>query len=412
MTAVDPFGLEATSSVSVTVSQTLASATVQLLSGLGAGGTESFAAAGLDQFGNPLASQPMFTWSVSGDGAISNTGVYTPPESAGTATIEATSGAVTGSYAVSFPGPAQLSPAASSTSWSTAAWTSAGDSAVGVPGLRGVSGDQVVFDSAAGGTVTLDGASPTLASVTFNSAGGYTIAQGSGGTLQLANGASPATIGVATGSDTISAPLALESNVTILPAAGSQLTLSGGVSGAGGLTLDEPGTVLLTGTNTYAGNTKILAGTLMVPNPSAIPVDTNLTINPGGTFIFDPTLQAAPATAVAPATQAISSSASVSDSVGRSPAASFAAIVAPPLALPIGASAFAPQANNPGQSVAAGALSTSAVDRVVGSSLARIAAADLAWLGQSLSGPDASDQHHTKDVAIQAVDAVFAQYGR
>ena len=36
------------------------------------------------------------------------------------------------------------------------------------------------------------------------------------------------------GTDTITGPLVLGSNVTVLPAAGSQLTVSGGISGAGG----------------------------------------------------------------------------------------------------------------------------------------------------------------------------------
>ena len=36
---------------------------------------------------------------------------------------------------------------------------------------------------------------------------------------------------------------------------------------------------------------------------------------------------------------------------------------------------------------------------------------DLAWLGQALNGSDAMDQQQ-KDVAIQAVEALFAQYGQ
>ncbi len=50
----------------------------------------------------------------------------------------------------------------------------------------------------------------------------------------VANNASPATLTIAAGSsDTISARVVLDSNVTVLPAAGSQLTISGGISGTG-----------------------------------------------------------------------------------------------------------------------------------------------------------------------------------
>ena len=38
--------------------------------------------------------------------------------------------------------------------------------------------------------------------------------------------------------------------------------------------------------------------------------------------------------------------------------------------------------------------------------------ADPAWLGQAASDPDSSDLHHKKEIAILALDAVFAQYGR
>ena len=234
VTITDAGGLSTTSSVTVDVSQTVTSITVQPLSGLGADGTEAFAATAIDQFDLPLVNQPQFTWSLIGDGTISGTGVFMPPYTTGSATIQATSNSVTGSDVVPLPGWAQWN-GISNTSWNTVgSWTStAFASAAESPGLRSLSGDGVVFDSAAGGTVNLDGVSPSLADVTFDSTASDTIAQGSGGTLQLANGASPATLTIAAGSPTISAPLTLESNVTVIPAAGSQLTIPGGVGGAG-----------------------------------------------------------------------------------------------------------------------------------------------------------------------------------
>ena len=38
------------------------------------GGTQQFTATGLDQYGNPMSTQPTFTWSVSGGGTISTSG--------------------------------------------------------------------------------------------------------------------------------------------------------------------------------------------------------------------------------------------------------------------------------------------------------------------------------------------------
>ena len=89
------------------------------------------------------------------------------------------------------------------------------------PGPRGVAGDTVLFSSAAGSTVRLDGADPSIAAITFSSSTSFTIAAGSGGVLHLANGGSGARITVSSGSHTISAPVELDSNLTVLPAAGT-----------------------------------------------------------------------------------------------------------------------------------------------------------------------------------------------
>jgi autotransporter-associated beta strand protein len=290
--------------------QKLTSISVQPISGLGASGTEAFAATALDQFGYPLAVQPQFTWSLVGAGGISSAGVYAPPYATGTATIEATSVAIVGSDAVALPGLAQWNGSANS-SWNVASsWTgTVSGSTAGSPGLRGVSGDGVVFN-AASGSVDLNGANPSIADVTFNSTGGYTIAQGSAGTLQLANGGGPATLSVTAGSATISAPVALDSDVVATVAAGSQLTISGGISGANqALAVNGQGTVVLGGTNSYSGGTTVSSGTLNVSSSQALPSTGVLVVGRSGRVVLGnsmgssaavPTVAAAPSDTVAP----------------------------------------------------------------------------------------------------------------
>ncbi len=122
---------------------------------------------------------------------------------------------------------------------------------------------------------------------------------------------------------------------------------------------------------------------------------------------------------------------SVSDSATGSPVPSSASAATLPVALPLPASASLPKTKDLGKSSLAGTLGTPAADRVVWSSIAKRRLqdllpsppaplpmgagkylGDLAWLGQSANSSDNSDQHRKKDVAILALDAVFARYGQ
>ena len=105
------------------------------------------------------------------------------------------------------------------------------------------------------------------------------------------------------GSDTISAALALASNVTVVPAAGSQLTLSGGISGAGTLTVDTQGTVVLTGTNSYTGGTTVSAGKLILTSSSTIAANSSLMVG-ANLSLFAPSFAASPSAVPAVATSA------------------------------------------------------------------------------------------------------------
>jgi hypothetical protein len=97
MTVTDQGNASVSSAVSVTVNQTLTSIAVSPASpSVSPGASQQFTAAALDQFGQPMASQPSFTWSLSsGSGSIDSTGLYTAALTGNSATVQA-SGVGTG----------------------------------------------------------------------------------------------------------------------------------------------------------------------------------------------------------------------------------------------------------------------------------------------------------------------------
>jgi len=101
----DPAGLTAASSVTVTVNQTLTSVRVTPgTASLADGASQQFSATGEDQFGSAMSVQPGFSWTLAKGsvGSINNNGQYTAPNSGtGTATVQATSGSITGTATVS-----------------------------------------------------------------------------------------------------------------------------------------------------------------------------------------------------------------------------------------------------------------------------------------------------------------------
>jgi hypothetical protein len=94
------------------VNQTLTSITVlPSMVSLAYGGTQQFTGIGLDQHGDPMTTQPTFTWSLTGGGKIdANTGLYTAPSSgSGTAIVSASvngSGVVPGTATAAYGTPA------------------------------------------------------------------------------------------------------------------------------------------------------------------------------------------------------------------------------------------------------------------------------------------------------------------
>jgi hypothetical protein len=105
VTVTDAGGLTVTSSVNVTVNQTLTSILVTPSSvTLADGAKQPFNAQALDQFSQPLSTQPNFTWSkASGRVSINKSGVYTAPSSGtGTAVVHAKEGGKVGQATITF----------------------------------------------------------------------------------------------------------------------------------------------------------------------------------------------------------------------------------------------------------------------------------------------------------------------
>ena len=158
-------------------------------------------------------------------------------------------------------------------------------------------GSPIVFDGATGGTATNNIASGNLTSlttITINStAGSYTLAAGAGASgvdastpmtltsgitnnsanattvnLALAVAASPVSINAAAGNINLGGPVSNSNTITFSGA--NSTTVSGAISGAGAITQNGTGTLTLSATNTYAGDTTISAGSLQITGSGSL----------------------------------------------------------------------------------------------------------------------------------------------
>ena len=170
----------------------------------------------------------------------------------------ATNAGVTPASVGVFSGSAKWN-AASGSAWGAGAsanWTDTAAASVhAAPGTFAgfAAADSAVFDATGGSLVNLDGATPSLAALTFTG-GSHTLAAGTGGTLTLNGGASPATLTDSAGSHSITAPVLLGSDTTAaVTNAADTLTLSGGLTGVGKtLTKTGAGKLILSGAQNYA----------------------------------------------------------------------------------------------------------------------------------------------------------------
>jgi fibronectin-binding autotransporter adhesin len=121
----------------------------------------------------------------------------------------------------------------------------------------------------------LSGANPSLKSLVF-SGSNYMLG---GGTLTLA-------------SDDSSVP-------AIDVADSTTQQISSVIAGTQGLLKDGPGTLVLSGSNTYSGGTYVAAGTLMVNDPDSLPEGSSLTVGADAFSVFGPSAAAPDALAAA-----------------------------------------------------------------------------------------------------------------
>jgi autotransporter-associated beta strand protein len=263
-----------------------------------------------------------------------------------------------------------------------------------------------LFSSAAGSAITLDGANPSLAAIAFNSgSNGYTIAQGTGGTLYLDNGGNSASIAISSGSQAISAPVGLNSSLVITPAAGTSLSLSGPISGSGtSLTMNGNGSLVLSGSNSYSGGTIVDAGELVVTNSSALPF-ASLTVAAGATLVLD-------STAGGNGVPAQPAAASLPDANAAQLAGSSA--IGAPSALPPSAGAPKLRSANAAATrfpTVASAVSAAAYDRVFEAGLPPASAQDGKWSWAATVPPNTQNAILQDDLAPSIWDQVLARFG-
>ena len=241
VTITDPANLSVTSSIGVTVNQTLTFISVTpATANVTDGFTQTFSATGLDQFGNPLATQPTWTWTVAGLGTINGSGVYLAPYSGtGSATVTARSGVVSGSAGVTI-----TSSAVGTDTWTglgvTNNWSDGANWNTGAaPGqgttanFTGFSSKNAVVDASFAGTDSaLQISAGYNGTITLNEGLNVTGTWTQGGGTFNANGFTTNVAGLTT-----------MSGGTYLASTGTQ-TLTAGLTVSGGTFIGSTGTVI------------------------------------------------------------------------------------------------------------------------------------------------------------------------
>ena len=138
VTITDGGSLSTTDTVAISVVQTLTTITVDTdpptvgTPTVDIGQTLQFAAEGLDQFGDPMATQPEFYWSTTA-GYIDYEGLYTPPQACMPSTVTASSDGVTGETPITINDPDPTTSARIGDTWLRSWW----EESLGSPDTRG-----------------------------------------------------------------------------------------------------------------------------------------------------------------------------------------------------------------------------------------------------------------------------------
>ncbi|MFG1393000.1 autotransporter-associated beta strand repeat-containing protein [Xanthobacter agilis] len=133
------------------------------------------------------------------------------------------------------------------------------------------------------GTLVLTGVNSYMGGTTVS---GGVLEVGADSALGAADGGITLSEGAlsAFASFTTARAVTLETRGTLAADSGTTLTVTGTISGSGTLRKEGTGTVVLSGANTYSGDTVIAAGTLSVTGGSAISDASDVTIDTAGTL--------------------------------------------------------------------------------------------------------------------------------
>ena len=143
VTITDGGGLSVTSTVEITIVQSLTTITLTpAASSVEVGESLQFSAAGYDQFGDPMATPPTFSWSTSG-GSITADGLYTAPRACMPATVTVSADAASSSSAVAITNASPTTSCRLGDGYLQAYW----EASLGSPETR-----QARIDQAAGAT--------------------------------------------------------------------------------------------------------------------------------------------------------------------------------------------------------------------------------------------------------------------
>ena len=116
-------------------------------------------------------------------------------------------------------------------------------------------------------TVTL-GTPFTVGQIAFSNMNAYTLS--GAGMLTFNNGASASAIRVDQGSHTVTLPLTLVSPLSVTPASGASLIMSGVIGGSASLVKQGAGDLTLVSNNTYAGGTTLQGGFLALQEGASL----------------------------------------------------------------------------------------------------------------------------------------------